>query len=93
MQLPEDVRALEDCPFPVEWQPVVSILQFQTPEIDGLALRDTLLRKEMIRVVQVCHGLGCISKCMVAVAMTCRDAFNTKFSANGMCAGSARDGM
>jgi len=52
-QLPEDVRALEDCPFPVEWQPVVSILQFQTPEIDGLALRDTLLRKEKIRVVQV----------------------------------------
>eukprot|EP00983_Pelagomonas_calceolata_P125990 1161263-Pelagomonas_calceolata.AAC.6 len=52
VHLPEDVRALEECPFPVEWQPVVSMLQFQTPEIDGLALRNTLLRKEKIRVVQ-----------------------------------------
>lgn len=53
VQLPEDVRALEECPFPVEWQPVVTMLQFQTPQIDGLSLRDTLLRKEKIRVVQV----------------------------------------
>lgn len=52
-QLPEDVRALEECPFPVQWQPVVSILQFQAPDIDGPALRSTLLRKEKVRLLQL----------------------------------------
>lgn len=53
MQLPEDVRALEECPFPVEWQPVASILQFQTPEIFGDSHRDTLKQKELVRWLQV----------------------------------------
>lgn len=44
---------MEECPFPVEWQPVVSILQFQTPEIHGESHRDTLKRKELVRWLQV----------------------------------------
>ena len=52
MQLPQEVRELAECPFPVEWQPVVSLLQIQAPEIDGNSLRDTLKRKEACRTLQ-----------------------------------------
>lgn len=50
-QLPDDVRELTECPFPVDWQPVVSILQCQNPEVNAEGLRDTLKRKDVVRVL------------------------------------------
>lgn len=35
------------------WEPVVSLLHFQTPELDGKGLRDTLRRKDLVRVLNL----------------------------------------
>lgn len=52
-QLPEDVKALTDCPFPVQWQPVVYMLQCQTPEVSASALKETLKRKGCTRAISL----------------------------------------
>ena len=48
MQLPEDIKALTECPFPVTWRAVVSVVDFGK-YTDGKGLKSTLKRKELAR--------------------------------------------
>lgn len=52
VQLPEELRALAECPFPLDWKPVVTILAHQG-EVHGEGLRETLRRKGLARMVVV----------------------------------------
>lgn len=45
------MRELSECPFPLDWQPVVSVVQ--APEINLAGLQDTLKRKGLVRVLGV----------------------------------------
>ncbi len=47
------MKDLAECPFEVVWQAVVSVLQFQSPEINGKGLKETLKRKELLRTLVV----------------------------------------
>jgi hypothetical protein len=49
--MPEDIRGLAECPFPKHWQPIVCLLEAQTPALDAGGLRETLQRKGVVRLV------------------------------------------
>ena len=50
MQLPQDVRDLEQPPFEVDWNPVAAIFQLD-PLVKADPLKDTLKRKELARTL------------------------------------------
>lgn len=52
LQLPEDVRGMTECPFPVKWSPLATVVTLAS-QIKLDPLRATLKRKEQIRHLNV----------------------------------------
>lgn len=52
MQLPDDIRELEEPPFHVTWQAVPALVQLD-PEIRTEPMRETLKRKQLVRTPHV----------------------------------------